>query len=138
MSASDNESSQDEKISFDATKQHASIKLLYESFENAQNRCGVLNMRECDQFIEARATLDKAIDDFAEKKLTCLETDVVEAMTFFLAVGNALQGKAMFTLEGSKLLLKNLDNVNDWVDAYKSPKLKLSDMKAKKQHKKKK
>jgi hypothetical protein len=136
MATSDSEHSVTEKESqFDMVKMAESLKLVYDSIETAQNRSGAMNMQECRKFKKSRECLDKTIDIFAKGEITSFDKEVVDSMAFLNSAASLQQSRAMYTTEGSILILENLEQIEEWVKKHKSPKLKLKEAKERKRNK---
>lgn len=110
-------------------------KLMFINFnvEKAQQNKGAFSMEDCRQFLNAYKVL---VSLFSDDTKMAGEPEL-EAFVFIVQGCKVQQGKGVFTMEGSVLILEALESLEKAIDARKDPSLKLKELERKHSHKKK-
>jgi hypothetical protein len=118
--------------SYDVPKLKNALEKLYAGIKQGSEhqRCaGALTMDQTRQVKQSNDQLLAAIEQYEKGELTTVDKEVIEAYKFFKLVCDSFQQKGAFSFDGVILLLEYLELISEFIDAHKSPSIKLEELK---------
>lgn len=126
-SDSDSGSQVDKSVSIqpvltDSSRVKQALKTIYDNLEVAQSRTGAFTLLDCKAVRESKNNLVKVIESEDS-----VDKDTMDAFRFLSKALDLQQAKGVFSIDGSIMLLEELQLLEKWVNDHKSASQKLEE-----------